>query len=564
MRRLFVISDLHLGGRPDAVGQDGKPVPGFQINNSYAALTEFVDWVTAVAKEARPEEVELVVNGDIVDFLAEDDLDEDDEYGREKDSGTAAGGARIWTAEEGEACARLRQAARRTRGGGARGVFDALAAFLGAGNRLTLLLGNHDIELSMPRVRAQLCKLLGGGRGLLRFVYDGEAYTPGRVLIEHGNRYDRWNMIDYSALRQERSMRSRGLAVDEEVRQERYFVPPAGTYLVIHFMNRIKARYRFIDLLKPETNAVLPLFVALEPNLREYLGEVVNASPIVRQLLKHGLETPVTTKWPGDLSAEIDAAVEEISLDDLLVETFREAGAAADAGLFVKGGGAAGGAGDLSVRRAGPSGVAGFAGDLSVSDKFARLKEQMRKGYEWFRVRAGQLAGNVESASALLAARRAQTPDERLRQLHAALRRLNRDDGSFDLGREERNYIEAARETARAGDFDAVLYGHTHLPKRVAMDVGGRRRWYINTGTWCDVMQLPGEVGGEYEAAGPVLAEFADALVRNDYGKYVRRYLSYAELVVEPEGGRLAGEPRLYSYCGPGRERSEPLTRAQA
>ena len=564
MRRLFVISDLHLGGRPDAVGEGGEKVPGFQINNSYAALTEFVDWVTAVAGASRPEEVELVVNGDIVDFLADDEIDEEDEYRKEKGPDKASGGARIWTAEEEEACARLRQAARRTRGGGARGVFDALAAFLGAGNRLTLLLGNHDIELSMPRVRAQLCKLLGGGRGLLRFVYDGEAYTPGRVLIEHGNRYDRWNMIDYSALRQERSMRSRGLAVDEEVRQERYFVPPAGTYLVIHFMNRIKARYRFIDLLKPETNAVLPLFVALEPKLRDYLGDVVNASPIVRQLLKHGLETPVTTKWPGDLSAEIDAAVEEISLDALLVETFSEAGNGDDAGLFVKGGGALGGAGDLSVRRAGSSGFEGFAGDLSMSDKFARLKEQMRKGYEWFRVRAGQLEGGFESAAALLGARRAQTPEERLRQLHAALRRLNRDDGSFDLGREEPNYIEAARETARAGDFDAVLYGHTHLPKKVSMDEGGRPRWYVNTGTWCDVMQLPAEVGGEYEAAGPVLAEFADALVGNDYDKYVRRYLSYAELVVEPEGGRLAGEPQLYSYCGPGRERSAPLTPAQA
>ena len=551
MRRLFVISDLHLGGRPDSLDAAGRRVTGFQINNSYAALVAFVDWVASVAREAAPEEVELVVNGDIVDFLAEDD------------PGDGEAGARVWTADEAEARARLDLIALRTREGGARGVFEALGEFVAAGNRLTLLLGNHDVELSLPRVRERLGELVGRA-GLVRFVYDGEAYTPGRVLIEHGNRYDRWNMLDYSALRQERSMLSRGLAVEEAVRQERYFVPPAGTYLVVHFMNRVKARYRFIDLLKPETNAMLPLLLALEPDLRQYLGDILNASPIVRQYLRHGLETPVTTKWPGDLSAAVDAAVEELSLDRLVLDTFRETGAAGDAALFVET--PAGVAGDLGVgrvRRAG--GVGASAGDLSIGGKFDWLKSQMRKAGEWFTTRAGQFGDMAESASLLVGVRRAGTPEERLRQLHAALRRLNRDDGSFSLEREEANYLDAARETSAAGDFDAVLYGHTHLPKKVPLGEGGggRRRWYLNTGTWCDVIRLPAEVGDDYEAARPTLEAFADALGRNDYAPYVRRYLSYAELVIDDAGGgRLAEEPGLYSFCGPGRERSAPLTEA--
>lgn len=552
MRRLFVISDLHLGGRPDAFDEAGKRVTGFQINNAYGALTEFVDWVGSVARAADSEEVEIVINGDIVDFLAEDDLD------------GGAGGARVWAAGEAEACARLDQIALRTRGGGARGVFDALGDFVAAGNRLTLLLGNHDVELSLPRVRERLDALTGGGRGLVRFVYDGEAYTPGRVLIEHGNRYDRWNMLDYSALRQERSMLSRGLAVEEERRQERYFVPPAGTYLVIHFMNRIKSRYRFIDLLKPETNAMLPLLLALEPDLRQYLGDVLNASPIVRQYLRHGLETPVTTKWPGDLSVAVDDAVEELSLDQLVRETFSEAGRDADAAMFAQAP-AAGvvKSGDLSVGGGGHAGGAA-AGDLSIGDKFDWLKTQMRDAREWFRTRAGQLEEMAESASRLFDMRRAETPEERLRQLHAALRRLNRDDRSFSLDYEEQHYAEAARRTSADGDFDAVLYGHTHLPKKMTFDAGGRRRWYLNTGTWCDVIRLPEEVGSDYETARPKLAAFADALWHNDYAAYVRRYLSYAELVIDDDGGRLAEEPGLYSYCGPGRERSAPLTELPA
>ncbi|MET0623778.1 MAG: metallophosphoesterase, partial [Pyrinomonadaceae bacterium] len=487
MRRLFVISDLHLGGRPDAFDDAGGRVTGFQINNSYAALTEFVDWVGSIARAADSEGVEIVVNGDIVDFLAEDDLD------------GGPGGARVWAAGEAEACARLDQIALRTRGGGARGVFDALKDFVAAGNRLTLLLGNHDVELSLPRVRARLDALTGGGRGFVRFVYDGEAYTPGRVLIEHGNRYDRWNMLDYSALRQERSMLSRGLAVEEERRQERYFVPPAGTYLVIHFMNRVKARYRFIDLLKPETNAMLPLLLALEPDLRQYLGEVLNASPIVRQYLRHGLETAVTTKQPGDLSAALDDAVEELSLDQLLLETFSEAGHAADAAMFVEAPAVAWKSGDLSVGGGGRAGGRAAAGDLSIGDKLEWFKAQMKDAREWFRARAGQLADTAESASLLLGVKRAETPEERLRQLHAALRRLNRDDRSFSLDYEEPNYAEAARRTSADGDFDAVLYGHTHLPKKMTLDAGGRRRWYLNTGTWCDVIRLPAEVGSDYE-----------------------------------------------------------------
>lgn len=553
MRRLFVISDLHLGGRPDASDEAGGLVTGFQINNSYAALTGFVDWVGSVARAADSEEIEIVINGDIVDFLAEDDLAD------------GPGGARVWAAGEAEALARLEQIALRTRGGGERGVFDALRDFVAAGNRLTLLLGNHDVELSLPRVRGRLDALLGGG-GPVRFVYDGEAYTPGRVLIEHGNRYDRWNMLDYSALRQERSMLSRGLAVEEERRQERYFVPPAGTYLVIHFMNRIKSRYRFIDLLKPETNAMLPLLLALEPDLRQYLGEVLNASPIVRQYLRHGLETPVTAKWPGDLSAAMDDAVEELSLDQLVLETFTEAGHEADASMFTKDP-AAGTvqSGDLSVGGAVRAGGGAAAGDLSVGDKFDWLKAQMREARKWFRTRAGQVEDMAESASLLFAVKRAETPEERLRQLHAALRRLNRDDRSFSLDYEEKNYAEAARRTSADGDFDAVLYGHTHLPKKMPLDEGGRRRWYLNTGTWCDVIRLPEEVGSDYETARPKLAAFADALGRNDYAPYVRRYLSYAELVIDDAGGgRLAEEPGLYSYCGPGRERSAPLTEAPA
>jgi len=258
MGKLFVISDLHLGGRPtDVPGPDGAMAPAFQFNHSYAALVDFIDWVAAQGGDT-----ELVLDGDIVDFLAEDD------YGVPVSP---------WTANEDAAADMLDKIAARTRGAGDRGVFEALGGLVDHGAGLTLLLGNHDLELALPGVRRRLLALLGTQGRQVQFIYDGEAYTRGRVLVEHGNRCYWWNRLDHDGLRQERSMRSRGLAVEDADRSSRYFTPPLGSHLVVEVLNRLKARYRFIDLLKPETGAVLPLVLALEPDLGPYLDALLQS-----------------------------------------------------------------------------------------------------------------------------------------------------------------------------------------------------------------------------------------------------------------------------------------------
>ena len=70
VRTLFVISDLHLGGRPHIAAPTADGPPGFQINHSYAALIAFIDWVGKRAMQLPSGDTELVINGDIVDFLA--------------------------------------------------------------------------------------------------------------------------------------------------------------------------------------------------------------------------------------------------------------------------------------------------------------------------------------------------------------------------------------------------------------------------------------------------------------------------------------------------------------
>jgi hypothetical protein len=99
-------------------------------------------------------------------------------------------------------------------------------------------------------VRRRLSTELGPGR--VEFVYDNQALCYGDLVIEHGNRYDPWNVVPHDTLRRIRSQLSRGETAP------RYPVQP-GSMLVVDVMNHIKKDHPWIDLLKPETAGLLKL-----------------------------------------------------------------------------------------------------------------------------------------------------------------------------------------------------------------------------------------------------------------------------------------------------------------
>jgi UDP-2,3-diacylglucosamine pyrophosphatase LpxH len=494
-RRVFVISDLHLGGRPRS-----ESTLGFQICNAYRELVEFVDWIRS--QREGDCELELVVNGDIVDFLAEDDFD-------------AAGvQAEPWTGDDDAAVLKFDRIVARTRGDSERGFFDALRDFVKDGHRVTFILGNHDVELSLPAVRRRLESIVGFER--VRFVYDGEAYSIGRVLIEHGNRYDRWNILDFDQLREERSVRSRGLPRHADA----LFRPPSGTLLVTWFMNPLKARYRFIDLLKPETGAVLPLLLALEPDLDLGLRALLKVAPIVRGVAARHHGKDGMPARAGELGGP-GGSRRPISLDELLAEEL----GAEDARLFE----------DPSA--AAQDGELGGASDLwrALVDNAVRLRAL------------------GESLSHLVAIRNAATDDHRRARLSAALTALASKDRSFELTHEAANYLDAAGTLCRTGRFDVVVFGHTHLPKQVDLSESiGRQATYLNTGTWADVIRLD-------HLPRPIDNGFIDAVQTNQLDEYTVRYLTYAEIVLE---GDTPCEAAIRSFCGAQRPREAPLVPA--
>lgn len=236
-KNIFVISDLHLGG---AAGGNGKPSFQMCSPSGRARLAKFIRYVADHGQSGQ--EIDLILNGDIVDFLAEEQFaafTASDELARTKLEHILSNTAEVW---------------------------ESLQIFLKTGSRLTLLLGNHDIELSLPGPRHMLFEQLGPGR--VEFIYDNQAYAEGPVLIEHGNRYDSWNIVSHDALREIRSVLSRG---EPPVT----FEGPAGSHLVVNVMNKIKARYPFVDLLKPEDAALLPFLAILDPSAMKEVTKII-------------------------------------------------------------------------------------------------------------------------------------------------------------------------------------------------------------------------------------------------------------------------------------------------
>jgi UDP-2,3-diacylglucosamine pyrophosphatase LpxH len=225
---LHVISDLHLGG-----------VKGFQIFGSANELAALINWV----RDRPATKVALLINGDTVDFLAEPGAQYFDPRGAN------------------EKLDRIAQ------DDSFKPVFTALSQLAAKPNRsLIFTLGNHDIELALPWVRAHLVELIAGtddaAKGRITLALDGTGYAcsvgGASVLCVHGNEVDTWNVTDYERLRRSGRDYVQGRPTEE-------WTPNAGTKLVIDVMNGIKREYPFVDLLKPEVEAVVPVLLAMDP-----------------------------------------------------------------------------------------------------------------------------------------------------------------------------------------------------------------------------------------------------------------------------------------------------------
>jgi UDP-2,3-diacylglucosamine pyrophosphatase LpxH len=248
---VHVVSDLHLGG-----------ASGAQIFNQGARLAALIRGL----RDRPVRSLALVLNGDVVDFLADPNASYLDPAGAV---------AKLSSIVQDPAFADVWQALRE---------FVATPATTGRARevdrrrRLVIVLGNHDVELALPHVQHWLVSWLANGddhaRGRVVWATDGAGFlcTVGskRVLCVHGNEVDAWNVVDHRALLQVIRASNRSVDYPE-------WSPNGGTRLVVDVMNAIKRDFPFVDLLKPETKAAVPILLGIKPSLAAKVGKALGA-----------------------------------------------------------------------------------------------------------------------------------------------------------------------------------------------------------------------------------------------------------------------------------------------
>jgi UDP-2,3-diacylglucosamine pyrophosphatase LpxH len=489
MDRVFITSDWHLGGSLDTETDSGKVVPGMQICRSTVQIAEFIDWVQSGSGAEGIGTTELVVNGDIVDFLSPDDIRE----------------PQTWISDEDVAIEVLERIRENTRQIG-RSPFDALTDFVSSPKcRLPILLGNHDIELSLPKVRERLLEWFGK-HNPVTFIVDGEAYTRGALIVEHGNRYDAWNALDYDKLRRIRSIKSRRLS-DADVQAPTRFYPPAGTLLVIHVINVFLKKYPFLNLLKPERESVIPLLLALEPSFLGLLEKILRLAPLRPIVAAHsrgGLAGPAQPNSPGNLSANPPPTSLQAILNQYgLASTY--------------------------ILKPSPGELGTTRLKSSVEDWINEQVQLLRNALDRPRRFLDLISGDRKA---------------KLESLRHALAVLH-DHKAFKLTDEENSYLEAARRLISEGGFEVVVFGHTHLPKYVAIEGPGNAGIYITTGTWADILRVPAEALETTEAGYSALESFFEDLQNQELERHTHRSLGYAEIHLEKDSIVSAN---LYSF----------------
>jgi UDP-2,3-diacylglucosamine pyrophosphatase LpxH len=203
LHNLLVISDLHLGEDlfrlPDGRSAPGAEVEadptspysevplGSAVEQTERALVAFIVHYTQFRMDGRP--WRLVINGDMLDFLRVA-ISPDEEGLEATDVDRLYGfGATPMAAK-----AKLRRVYERHAA-----FFEALARFVGRGNELHMVVGNHDAELHWEEVQNDVASEIdrlwttATGEASIRdriVFHTWFLYEPGVAWIEHGHQYD--------------------------------------------------------------------------------------------------------------------------------------------------------------------------------------------------------------------------------------------------------------------------------------------------------------------------------------------------------------------------------------
>jgi len=211
---ILVISDLHLGAGKMIKGKRNL-LEDFHYDNE---LIDFLNYYCTGVYQER--EVELVINGDFLDFLAVPYVEfYDDEFWSEKAS-----------------LLKLQMIMKAHRG-----VLDALKNFLSVPlKKIVYIIGNHDAEFVFDSLKAEFLSYFGEYAANVTLTNSMTNHIPTKgIHIQHGHQYERAHNFDQEN------------AIIETINGEKYFIPTWGSYYVTNVINKYKQERSFINAVRP-------------------------------------------------------------------------------------------------------------------------------------------------------------------------------------------------------------------------------------------------------------------------------------------------------------------------
>jgi UDP-2,3-diacylglucosamine pyrophosphatase LpxH len=211
---ILVISDLHLSA--------GKMIKGKRnLLEDFHYDNELIDFLNYYSSgDYQDIQVELVINGDFLDFLAVPYVEfYDDEFWSEK-----------------AALAKLRMIMRAHTG-----VMEAMKSFLSKPyKKIVYIIGNHDAEFVFDSLKDEFINYFEDDAYKITLSNSISVHEPTKgVSIQHGHQYERAHDFDQEN------------AVVETLNGEKYFIPPWGSYYVTNVINKYKQERSFINAVRP-------------------------------------------------------------------------------------------------------------------------------------------------------------------------------------------------------------------------------------------------------------------------------------------------------------------------
>ncbi|MBL7545176.1 MAG: hypothetical protein JNL11_15265 [Bdellovibrionaceae bacterium] len=204
----LVISNLHLGKGRFLENGGMNPLEEFYFNEKFV---EYINYYSSgIYKDY---EVELIINGDFINFLQVDYK-----------------GHFLAVLTESVSLELLKKVVK-----GHKNVFDALAAFAIKENKtITYIIGNEDQAMLWPSCKIYLNQVVGSPIRFKNIMHYFDGFH-----VEHGHMYDAINRVDPKKFFLKKNL------------PEPILNLPIGSHFFIELVLKIKLKYPFIDKIRP-------------------------------------------------------------------------------------------------------------------------------------------------------------------------------------------------------------------------------------------------------------------------------------------------------------------------